>query len=401
MPIFNYKALDFRGKKIQGMVNGFNRASAVEALTARGLEVLSVVDKTDSLELKLLILINPVRVKDLVIFSRQFSVMISANLAIVQSLKIVADQTENITLKSVISEVAYEVDGGSTLSNALGKRAKIFSDFYVNVVRSGETSGKLDDVLTYLADEMEKDYDMLSRIKGAMIYPIFIVSGMTVVGAIMMIVVVPKLVDMITETGGELPFATKIIMAISDFLINYWLLAILLAIGFGLFFKFYAGSKRGRRQLDLIKLKLPVFGQLFQYIYLVRFTRSMNTLISGGVNITKGLEIVAEVVGNEVYKELIEKSVDEVREGNSLSTVFEGNENVPKMIPQMINVGEKTGKLDLVMKKITDFYSREINNMLGNLVTLLEPLIMIVMGVAVGIMVAAVIMPMYSVANQI
>lgn len=401
MAIFGYKALDFRGKKIQGMVNGFNRALATEALTTRGLEVLSLVDKTDSLELKLLIMINPVKVKDLVVFSRQFSVMISANLAIVQSLKIVAEQTENITLQSIISEVAYEIDGGASLSDALGKRAKTFSDFYVNVVRSGETSGKLDDVLTYLADEMEKDYDMISRIKGAMIYPVFIVVGLTVVGIIMMVVVVPKLTEMLEETGGELPIATKIIMFISNILANYWLLVMVFAIIFGTLFKVYAGSNQGKKQLDLIKLKLPVFGKLFQYIYLVRFTRSMNTLIAGGVNITKGLEIVAEVVGNEVYRELINKSVEEVREGNPLSTVFEGNDNVPKMIPQMINVGEKTGKLDLVLKKITDFYSREINNMLGNLVTLLEPLIMIVMGVAVGVMVAAIIMPMYSMANQI
>lgn len=400
MPIFSYKVLDFRGKKIQGMINGFNRTAVAESLVSRGFDVLSVDDKTDSLELKLLILINPVSIKDIVIFSRQFSVMISANLALVQSLKTVAEQTENITLKSVLSEIAYEVDGGASLSSSLGKRSKIFSDFYVSVVKSGETSGKLDDVLTYLADEMEKDFDMLSRIKGAMIYPAFVLVGMTVVGAIMMIVVVPKLTDVLKETGGELPLATRIVMGFSDFLIHYWFLGLLAAIAFVVLFRLYSKSGQGKKNVDFLRLKLPVFGKLFQYIYLVRFTRSMNTLIVGGVSITKSLEIVAEVVGNDVYKSLIVRSIDEVREGNPLSTVFEGNENVPVMIPQMINVGEKTGKLDLVLKKIADFYGREIDNMLRNLVTLMEPLIMVVMGVAVGIMVAAIIMPMYDMASN-
>lgn len=401
MPIFSYKALDFRGKKVQGMVNGFNRSAAAESLSERGYEVLSVTDKTDSLELKILMLINPVRTKDLVVFSRQFSVMVSANLALVQSLKIVAEQTENITLKSVISEVAYEVDSGSSLSSALAKRPKVFSDFYVNVVKSGETSGKLDEVLNYLAEEMEKDHDMISQIKGAMIYPIFVMFGLTVVGGIMMVVVVPKLTDIMEQTGGDLPLTTQIVMSISDFLVDYWLLCLISLIVVVVGTKFYTKSSRqGKRYFDIIKLKLPVFGKLFRRIYIVRFTRSMNTLIAGGVSITKSLEIVAKVVGNEVYRNIIEKSVKEVKEGNPLSSVFENSNEVPRMIPQMINVGEKTGKLDLVLRKISDFYTREINNTLDNLVTLLEPVIMVIMGVAVGIMVAAIIMPMYNMASQ-
>lgn len=400
MPIFSYKGIDFRGRKVQGLINGFNRSAAAESLKERGYEVLSVTNKTDSLELKLLMLLNPVGVKDLVIFSRQFSVMISANLALVQSLKIVAEQTENITLKSIISEIAYEVDGGASLSSALGKRPKIFSDFYVNVVKSGETSGRLDEVLNYLADEMEKDYDMISQIKGAMIYPAFVLFGLTVVGGIMMVVVVPKLTDIISQTGGELPTATKLVMGISHFLVNYWLVCIIGLIAAVIGFRIYASSRQGKKTIDYIKLKLPVFGKLFRYIYIVRFTRSMNTLISGGVNITRGLEIVSKVVGNDVYKRLIDESVEEVREGNSLSSVFGSSPEVPVMVPQMISVGEKTGKLDLVLSKITDFYSREIKNMLDNLVTLMEPIIMIIMGVAVGIMVAAIIMPMYNMASQ-
>jgi type IV pilus assembly protein PilC len=400
MPIFKYIAKNSQGKKVQGLINAYNRRAAAERMEEKGLSISFLKDKTDSLELKMLSIFQPVRVKDLVIFSRQFSVMISANLALVQALRIAAEQTVNTALKMTVSEIAYEVDSGSSLSSALMKRPKVFSPFYTNVVKSGETSGRLDEVLTYLADEMEKDYDMQSKIKGAMIYPTFVLGGLFVVGILMMVVVVPKLTSILTETGGTLPLSTRIIIGISNFLINFWwLLAIIVAVAFVLG-RLFVNTPGGIKTVDYIKLRLPVFGKLFQLIYIVRFTRSMNTLIVGGVTISKSLEVVSEVVGNSYYKELINNSRKNVEEGGSLAKVFLESEVIPKMVPQMIIVGEKTGKLDLVLSKITDFYSREINNILINLVALLEPSIMVVMGVAVGIMVAAVIMPMYNLASN-
>lgn len=400
MPIYSYKAIDYRGKKVQGLINAFNKRAAGESLAERSFDVISIKDKTDNLGLKVLALFRPVKTKELVIFSRQFSVMISANLTIVQSLRIAAEQTDNLTLKMIISEIAQEVDSGAALSSALGKRPKIFSSFFTNVVKSGETSGKLDEVLSYLADEMEKDYDMASKIKGAMIYPVFVFFGLLVVGTIMMVVVVPKLIDILEETGAQLPLSTRIVMATSRFLVGYWwaLLAglILAAIGF----RFFINTKFGRRLFDIFKLKLPVFGKLFINIYVVRFTRSMYTLIAGGVTVARSLEIVSQVVGNVVYRDLIEESKREVEKGESLSKTFMRSDDVPRMVPQMIVVGEKTGKLDLVFRKVTDFYSREITNTLNNLVSLLEPLVIVVMGAAVGVMVAAVIMPMYNLAGQ-
>ena len=400
MPVYNYKALDYKGKKVRGMVNAFNKRAAEERLTARGYEISAITDKTDSLELKLLILINPINIKQIVIFSRQFSVMVSANLTIVQALRIATEQTENIALKIIISDIAQEVDEGSSLSAALGKRPKVFSAFYTNVVKSGETSGRLDEVLSYLADEMEKDYDMTSKIKGAMIYPAFVFFGLLVVGVIMMVVVIPKLVAILEETGAELPLTTKIIIWVSDSLIGYWWLLIILFFGLVFGFRAFNNTKNGKKIVDSIKLKLPVFGDLFKLIYTVRFTRSMHTLISGGVTVARSLKIVSQVVDNVIYQELINESRKEVEEGESIARAFMRSSDVPKMVPQMITVGEKTGKLDLVLKRITDFYSREISNTLTNLVTLLEPMVMIVMGIAVGIMVAAIIMPMYDLAGQ-
>jgi type IV pilus assembly protein PilC len=400
MPTYSYKAIDSHGMSVQGMINAFNDRAAMERLDERGFKSIKLRDKTDSLQLKIMTLIMPVGVKDLVVFSRQFSVMISANLALVQALKICADQTENATLKAVIFELAYEVDGGSSLSAAMLKRPKVFTPFFTNVIRSGETSGRLDEVLAYLADEMEKDYDMSSKIRGAMIYPAFVLSMLFVVGIIMMVVIVPKLTNIMSETGAQLPASTKAIIAISDFLVHFWWTLAFIFGGIFIGMKSMLRTEKGRRLFDLAKLRLPVFGKLFQLIYIVRFTRSLSTLITGGVAIARSLDVIADIVGNQVFRDLIVESKKTVEEGGSLSKPFLTSDEIPKMVPQMIIVGEKTGKLDLVLKRITEFYSREIAAFLANVMTLMEPLIMIIMGVGVGLMVAAVLMPMYNMASQ-
>jgi type IV pilus assembly protein PilC len=400
MPIYRYSGINSQGIKTSGLLNAFNRHAANERLVELGLTKINLADKTDSLELKIVTLLNPVKAKDLVIFSRQFSVMISANLAIVQALRIAAEQTTSISLKMNVSEIAYEVDSGSSLSVAMAKRPKIFTPFYINVVKSGETSGRLDEVLDYLADEMEKDYDMGAKISGAMIYPGFVLGGLVIVGILMMVVVIPQLTSVLKESGATLPLSTRIVIATSNFLISYWWILLIITLGAITLIKTFANTEFGKMTIDAIKLKLPVFGNLFQLIYIVRFTRSMNTLIIGGVTVSKSLEIVADVVGNRMYRDLILKSKKSVEEGGSLAKVFLSSDAVPKMVPQMIVVGEKTGKLDLVFRKITEFYSREIQNILANLVSLMEPMIMVVMGVAVGVMVAAVIMPMYNLASS-
>lgn len=399
MSIFKYKAFA-KDKTLQsGLVEANNRDYVEEILREKGLSIVTISEMAAAKKLNLNFL-NQVKLKDIVIFSRQFSVLVSANVAMIQSLKILVDQTSNLTLKMIVSKIADEVDAGSPLSEALAKRPKVFSNFYVSVIKSGETSGKLDEVLNYLADEMEKDYDMMSKIKGAMIYPAFVLFALAVVGAVMMIFVVPKLTAILTESGTKLPITTRMLIGTSEFMTYYWWLLII--IGVGLFFgiRFYIGRPQGRRQFDLIKLKLPIFGHLFQLIYLVRFTRSMSTLIVSGVTISNSLKIAAEVVSNEIYQELIEKTIKEVEDGNSISSVFMDSKTIPKMVSQMLSIGEKTGKMDVILARITDFYGREIATMVANLMTLMEPIIMIIMGVAVGIMVAAIILPMYNLASN-
>lgn len=400
MPVYKYKAFNKDKEAQEGMIEANSKDSVGEILAEKGFSVVLISEVSSGRNKINLDFLNKVKIKDIVIFSRQFSVLISANVSMVQALKIMVDQTNNVILKMAVSEVADEVDAGSTLSESLGKRSNIFSNFYVSVVRSGETSGKLDEVLSYLADEMEKDYDMTNKIKGAMIYPAFVLCSLIVVGVVMMIFVVPKLTSILTESGAELPFATRALIGTSGFMQKYWWLLIVMVAALIAIFRFYIKRPQGKKQFDYIKLKLPIFGRLFQLIYLVRFTRSMNTLIVGGVTIDNSLKVTAEVVGNEVYKELIEETIKEVEDGNSISSVFISSGTIPKMVSQMLNIGEKTGKMDIILEKITNFYSREISNMVDNLMTLMEPLIMVVMGVAVGMMVAAVILPMYDLASN-
>jgi type IV pilus assembly protein PilC len=401
MPIFKYTAKNnSTGKKKTKLEAGISENEVVLDLRRHDFSVLSIVDAGNTLEAKLNLILNPIKTKDLVIFSRQFSVMISANVPVVESLLILIGQTDNFSLKDMIANIAFEVDSGSLLSDSFARRPKIFSEFFINIIKSGETSGKLDEVLTYLADEMEKSYDMSAKIKGAMIYPIFILAGLSGVGVVLMVYVIPNLTSILTETGMRLPLATRIIIGLSGFLQKYLLLVGFVIAGIIMAARYYLQSTPGRYQMDAFKLKMPIFGRLFKYIYLMRFTRSLSTLLKGGVTITRALEITANVVGNVIYRDLILQTLNSINDGNPLSTVMESSNYVPKMVPQMISVGERTGRLDTVLDKITDFYGREAGMMLANLSTLMEPIIMVVMGLGVGVMVAAVLMPMYNMASQ-
>ncbi|MDX9892810.1 MAG: type II secretion system F family protein [Patescibacteria group bacterium] len=401
MPYFRYKATDESGQQLEGMVQGASADVAAEILADRQLTLLSLKEERMSISQRSLKILNRVKVKDLVVFSRQLSVIVSATIPLVQGLRILVNQTESPVLKTVISEVADDVEGGAKLSAALARHPNVFDGFFVNIIKSGETSGKLDEVLNYLADQKEKDYDLMSKIRGAMIYPIFIVGGLVVVGGLMMIFVIPQLTSVLKETGVDLPLSTKILIAVSDFFVNFWWL-LLLFVGFiAVLFRLAIKTNSGRWYWDLLKLRLPIFGKMFQEIILVRFTRSLYTLVTGGVSLTKSLEIVSDVVSNSVYQELIRETAREVEDGNSMASVFLQSKEVPPMVSQMLNLGEKTGRVDEILEKLANFYSREVSNMVANLVTLLEPLIMMLMGVAVGVLVSAIILPMYNLAASL
>lgn len=400
MPIYDYKAFNLLKKRVKGQLIAFDEDDVRHRLKANGLELISTSSFSDSLSGKLTMFLNRVKNKDLVIFSRQFSLMVSSDIRIVEALMITADQTDNLRLKSVLAEAAFEVNAGSQLSEALAAFGNIFSGFYINLLKAGESSGQLSETLDYLADEMEKDYDMTSKFKGAMIYPAIVISGLVGVGFVMMFFVMPQLTDIMQETGAKLPLATRIVIGISDFLGAYaWMIGVFLVVSLVAARSFYKTAV-GRRQFDKFLIHMPLFGKLFSYTYLIRFCRSFGTMLKGGVTITRGLEVSADVVRNTVYKDLINETLEAVTDGASVASVFSRSTEIPKMLPQMMSVGEKVGHLDIVLDKVADFYSRELKAKLDNINTIMEPVIMIVMGVGVGIMVAAVIMPMYNVATS-
>lgn len=402
MAVFDYKAKDLGGTTVTGVVEAPSEAVAQDVLKERDLVVLSLSERR---RLRLfqssLGFLNRVPRRDIALFARQLAVMISATVPIVQALRILTKQTENVNFKIIISEIADEVDGGAKLSATLARYNNLFSDFFIHMVRAGETTGKLDETLNYLADQEEKDYDLNSKIKGALTYPIFILGALIVVGVLMMIFVIPRLSGILEESGQELPPLTKVLIGTSSFLQHFWWVLIILAIGGYLAYRAVSRTDEGKHTLDRIKMQMPVFGGIFQHMYLVRFSRSLSTLVASGIPITQSLSIVADVVGNSVYKRLTLETIEEIEGGNSISTVFAQSKDIPVMLSQMLTVGEQTGKLDMILDRLSAFYARELENLVTNLVSLIEPLILLVMGAAVAFLVIAILMPLYNLSSAI
>jgi len=397
MSIYSYKAKNLKGELVEGMVDAFSEDLVAGLLLEKGLSVIELKKQGfEDFENIISGFLNRVSSKEKVIFFRQLAVMVDANLPIVKILRILVRQTSNKYFKSIIASVTDEVDGGAKLSQAMSKFPNVFSDFYTNIIASGETSGRLGEVVTYLADQQEKDYDLQSKIKGAMIYPAFILTGLFVVAIIVMIFVVPQMTEMLMESGVELPLVTRIFLGISSFFTKFIFLIILIILSVITGFLFVINNTiMGRKYFDLFKIKVPVFGKIAVNIYIVRITRSLKTLLKGGVPASRALRVVKDVVGNVVYRDIIDLTIKDVDEGSSIADSLISSKDMPILVSQMISVGEETGKLEDVLEKLTKFYTNEIDNSVANLSTLIEPIIMVFLAVLVGGFVAAVIMPMW------
>lgn len=399
MAIYSYKAKNNLDRIKTGRVVAVNEATALKYLGVRGFSSV-VVKEISGLENWFINTINRISGKDLVVFSRQFSIMMMANVSITDALLTIVEQTDNLKFKNVISKVAYDVDNGSFLSEALKKHPKVFSNFYCSVVKAGETSGKLDNVLEYLANETEKDYDLLRRFKGALIYPAFIISGLLIVGFVFILFVLPQMTKILEETGGALPLSTRIVIGASNFLQNYYIILLIILVAVVVLARFFYKTPRGRRFFDYLTVNFPLIGGIFRLVYLVRFSSSLSTLLKGGVSVTRSLEIVGDIIQNYFYVEVIDNTVDKINEGGSITEALSDSPYFPKMVSQIMMIGEKTGRLEESLDEVAKFYEKELNNRLSNLNALLEPFIMVVMGLGVGIMIAAIILPMYNMASQ-
>lgn len=397
MAKYYYKAKNRSGKLIEGSVDATSAERAADFLMQNNLAVIEVSEKLDDYRnfLKNISFLNRVKSKELVVFFRQMAVMIDANVPLVRGLRILSQQTEGEYLKEIITEVGNEVESGQSLSSAMAMFPDTFSDFYVNIIMSGETSGRLSEVMNYVADQKEKDYDLESKVRGAMVYPSFIVSVLLVVGFVIVAFVIPNLAKVLSESGAQLPWITRALLSLSGFISMFWWLILLLFFGMVAAWMAFIKTPQGRYVKDSFKINIPVFGKIWRHIYIVRICRSFATLVRGGVPISQSLSVIKGVVGNVVFEEIIEDAIKGVDEGNQISESLASNKNIPIIVVQMISVGEDSGKLEEVLEKSADFYSREIDNTVRNLSNLIEPIIMIVLGLAVGLFVAAVILPMW------
>lgn len=402
MPLFKYTVINRDFDKESGTIEAASDKQVESILSNKGYQIISISQSSSSDGLGSFFrgLVGRVTIKQLVVFMRQFSVLISASVPLSQSLHILSEQVEQPALRAVIMEISNNVDAGERLSEAMSKHRNVFSEFHISVVRSGETSGKLDESLIYLADEEEKNYEMVRKLKGAMTYPVIILITMAGVGVAMMIFVVPKLVTIFNEVGGELPIMTRMLIGVSDLVLNYWWALLAALLGLALFIKFLTNKPFGKRYIDLALFRIPIFGNIIKKMAMVRFCRTMSTLLVGGVTISNSLKISKGIVGNSVFQDLVTETIAEVEEGNSVSTAFLRSKEIPVMMPKMMMIGEKTGKLDFVLVKIADFYAKELDAILDNLMVILEPVIMVFMGVAVLFMAMAIIMPMYNLTSQ-
>ncbi|MCK4501267.1 type II secretion system F family protein [Candidatus Babeliales bacterium] len=404
MPIFNYKAKNKEGSDIIGKIEAININVASKILSERGLTVVNLKRKRrikffDKYFGKFF---NRIPVKDLLFFLRELSVLISANIPLIQSLHIIEKQIENKMLRGVILEVADDVEGGSKLSDSLGRFPDIFDSFYINIIKSGETSGKLDEVLNYLTEEEEKNYDMMKKIKGAMIYPAFIFTSLIVVGIVMMVFVVPKLTKVFTQSNLELPWTTQLVIKMSSFISGNIYLIICFLIAASLSFLYFRKKKKVQNIISEIFFKIPFVSELYIKIILARFIRTLGTLLSSGINILKALDISAETVGYNKYHKAIKELSKEIGRGVSISNAMRKRQDLfPYMLINMVSVGEKTGNLDSILNELAIFYEEEVDNSIKNLISLIEPLLLLIMGLIVAAIAFSVITPIYQLVGSI
>ena len=385
-----------------GVVKASDGGAAMDVLRKNNLDVFYLEPMAStSLSAKFAAILSRISQKDLVIFSRQLSVLISSNLPIIRALRIIGDQTPNRSLADICRSISMDVEGGSSFSAALEKFPRQFDRLYSSVVRAGETSGNLQQSLDYLADHLEKAYELQRKIKGALMYPGFVLLAFVAIFFFLSVKVLPQLTDIIKESGVALPWTTKVVIVISDFMEkNWWIVLIMIVFGVGGTI-YYFRTDEGRKNFDTMILSFPVIGVLIRYAYIARFAENLKMLLKQGVSIIDSFKIMADVMDNEIYRRIILKMMQSVERGKSMTeSMYEDERAFPRMIPQMIKIGEEAGRTVEILDNIDNFYTREVDNMASNMTSLIEPLLIMVLGVGAGILVAAIIMPIYDMASS-
>ncbi|MFH0844516.1 MAG: type II secretion system F family protein [Pseudomonadota bacterium] len=398
MPFFVYVVETKKGKKLKGEIEAADEKIATSQLRRRNFKILKLKPKPKDIFEGISFLQPKVTMKDIVIFTRQFSTMIDAGLPLVQGLNILSDQAENKTFKGILKQINRDVEGGATLAEAMGKHPKVFDNLFVNLVAAGEVGGILDTILRRLAQYIEKSQKLKAKIKGAMTYPIVVVAIAIIVIAVILIFVIPVFEEMFSSFGKALPVPTQIVVTMSRFMKNniHWCLLGLGGLVYA--FKKYRNTSGGRRNTDNISLKLPIFGDMLKKVAVARFTRTLGTMIQSGVPILDALDIVAKTSGNVIIEEVLYEVRASIAEGQTIAEPLSENDIFPGMVVQMISVGEATGALDSMLEKIADFYDDEVDAAVEALTSMLEPLLLLFLGGSIGGLVIAMYLPIFSMA---
>lgn len=402
--MFEYKARDRSGRVHGGEMEANSSAAVAKSLRDRGLMPLKVDEvRTSALqkEIKLPGFGRRIKQKEMAIFSRQLATMVNSGLTLIRALMILEQQAENPALRDVINQVRSKVEQGVSLSAALEEHPQAFDKLYVSMVRAGEVGGALDETLNRLADTLEAATRLRSQIKSAMAYPVVVLNLIVLIVTAMLVFVVPIFERMYTELGGELPLPTQTLINISGMIKTFWWVVALGLIGGVTAFRRWKATEAGRQRWDAFKLRLPIFGKLVQKIAISRFSRTLSVLSRTGVPVLQALDIVAQTAGNAVVASAVHDVQGSVKRGESLAEPLERHEVFPPMVTQMMAVGEETGALDAMLAKVADFYDREVDDSVNALTSLIEPLMIVVMGVVVGGILISLYLPMFNVANLI
>ncbi len=400
---YSFTAKDSDGNLKKGTVDALDRELAANLLQRNGLVPVSIVrdDAGSSLEKAMQKILDRVTPKELMVFFRQLSTLIEARVPVVSSLQAISEQVDNRYLQIVVKEVSSDLEDGMSFSEALSRFPDVFSPLVVSLIRSGEVSGNLQKSISFIADNIERNYILSSRVKGALFYPGFVISVAIVIAFVVISFILPKLTQMIKDLGVEIPWYTKIIMGLGDFMGSYWwaVLMVILGSGAGLFY--YMKSEEGHRQWHEIQLKIPVVGELLRYVYIARFSENLSVLLSSGIPVVRALQIVSDVVGNTVFQSVILRAAEEVKSGKTISSVFARSPEIPPIVSRMLAIGEETGKMNHVLDSTARFYTQEVDNITRNLTSLIEPVLIVFLGIGVAVLVVAVIMPIYNITGSI
>ena len=400
--LFKYKAVNNEGANKEGKIDAPSRDLAISGLQRRGLVVISIQEEDEHKSIFQFSFFDKVSMKDVVILSRQIATLFDAQVSALKAFSMLAANSQNKLLVRKLTQIGDDLQAGVSISEALSKHPDMFSNFYVNMVKVGEETGKLNQVFLHLALYLDRQYVLTSKTRNALIYPVFVVFTFFVVMSLMFVVVIPKLSAIILDSGQEIPIYTKIVIACSNFFTSYGFLVIIFLVLLGIWLWRLSSTEKGKAYLDRIRLSIPFVGTLYKKLYLSRISDNMETMLSSGVPIVRSIDITSEVVGSLVYKDILKDAADSVKSGLALSAALERHgEEVPGIMVQMIKVGEETGSMGSILKNLTEFYKREVDDAIDTLVGMIEPIMIVILGLGVGLLLVSVLMPIYNLAGSI